>query len=90
MTGLTAEDTVRQAEAVHRRAEDLIRAGNPVAVELNETAWQAGFRAGIAEGERRAAARAAQWTTRFLHELGVLPDIPALESTHDLNWRAAA
>lgn len=78
VTALTAEDAVRQAMAVHRRAADLVRAGNPVAVELNETAWQAGFRAGIAEGERRAATRAEEWAQRFLCELGVLPAIPPL------------
>ena len=56
--------------AVHARAEALLRAVDPVACEL----YQLGYRAGLADGDARAGARAQTAAQQFLDYLSEDPD----------------
>lgn len=58
----TAADIIREAMGHRLRAEELLLAADPVAVELHEL----GFRMGLKEGERCAGERAARNAARFL------------------------
>lgn len=86
-----AEQVLLEALAEHQRAEALLMSGDPIAADL----YQAGYRAGIEEGERRAAARAEQAAAAFLDYLRTDPaatprPVPPLEAQTTTTGRRAA
>lgn len=86
-----AEQALLTALAQHQRAEALLMSGDQIAADL----YQLGYRAGIEEGERRAAERAERSAAAFLDYLGCDPaatprPIPPLERHTTTNERRAA
>ncbi|MGX5358764.1 hypothetical protein [Kocuria sp. KH4] len=84
---VAAEQALRKAIDQHQQAEALLMGGDPIAADL----YQAGFRAGIEEGERRAAERAEQAAAAFIDYLRTDPaatpqPVPPLDN----DWRSAA
>lgn len=82
----TTAEIIREAMGHRLRAEELLRSADPLAVEL----YQAGYRDGLVDGERRASERAAHEAARFINYLAEDPEatpgpIPPLE-----NYRGAA
>lgn len=76
-------EILRELFAARDRAYELLRAVDPVAVEL----YQAGFRAGIEEGERRADDQGERDAGAFLNYLAEDADatpgpIPPFELPH--------
>lgn len=82
----TVADIIREAMGHRLRAEEMLLAADPVAVEL----YELGYRQGVEEGERRAGERAARDAARFLAYVAEEPQatpgrIPPLE-----DYRGAA
>lgn len=81
----TAVAVHREALGIRLRAEEALRAADPLTVEAHESGFRLGFRLGVVEGERRAGERAEKAADGFLNYLAEDPaatpgEIPPLQS----------